>query len=534
VTASIETSSANEFAQRADRLTFGSLAASSRAFLALVGAHVLIWTLAPALMYQSVPKDTLEGIAWGNLWQFGYDKHPLLAPWLSAAFTDVFGSVGWPVFFASQLSVAICFWAIWKLARSMLPPWHAFTAVLLLEGIHYYNLSSFTFNPNIVMLPTWALLTLTFYRAMVSPSLGRWALAGACAGLAVLGKYESGVLFVVLGGLLVGTALGRRRLSTPGPYLAALAAIAVAAPNLIWLAQHDFISIKYALGYLSEGSTHGDQLSFVGTHLIGPLKFLGEQLVVSLPAILLWRLLAPGRLRFDRNNFDHLFVLALAVGPLLVTLSIGIATGVHLVPRWGFPFLNLSGVALLVLFPSELPVRRRKRLVGTVAGLTALMVVGLYWMIFVRPFTTGRPPYSIAFPTRPLAERVTQGWHQRYGSALPFVAGDRYLASGVIAYSPDRPVPFFDWDPTANPWTSESRMQRAGAVFVHRLQPGASGQAFDTRMTQRFPRLTGQTVLSLPQLSAAPLPPVRVWVAYLPPAPVATDALPPRTAATVM
>jgi hypothetical protein len=116
---------------------------------------------------------------------------------------------------------------------------------------------------------------------------------------------------------------------------------------------------------------------------------------------------------------------------------------------------------------------------------------------------------------------VTSTWHRRYNTPLPIVAGDRYLASGVIAYSPDRPVPFFDWEPGSNPWMSESQLYSSGAVFVHKLAENEVGTAFTQRMRSHYPTLTDQDVVTLPQLSAAPLSPARIWVAYLPPAAVA-------------
>ncbi len=67
---------------------------AGRAFGWFCVLHVLVWTLVPALMYHNPPKDSLEGIAWGHMWQLGYEKHPFLAPWLTALFTDVFGTVG--------------------------------------------------------------------------------------------------------------------------------------------------------------------------------------------------------------------------------------------------------------------------------------------------------------------------------------------------------------------------------------------------------------------------------------------------------
>ena len=120
----------------------------ARWFYFFLAVHLFVWTVIPSVIRGNIPEDTAEGIAWGNLWALGYNKHPFLAPWLTAGMTDLFDTVGWPVYLLSQLSVVICFWATWRLARQFLPEAQAFMSVFLLEGIYYYNVASQQFNPN--------------------------------------------------------------------------------------------------------------------------------------------------------------------------------------------------------------------------------------------------------------------------------------------------------------------------------------------------------------------------------------------------
>jgi len=482
--------------------------AAVTAFWTLCAIHLLVWTAVPSLMYSTVPKDTLEVIAWGNMWLPGYDKHPPLAAWLGAFATDLFGTVGWPVFLMSQLAIVLCFWAVWSLAREMMHPWRAFVAVGLLEGVYYYNVGSFTFNPNIVMLPTWAMLTLTTYRALRQPNVWRWAHAGLWAGLACLAKYESGLLAVALLFTLVITREGRRSLTTPGPYIGIAVALLIAIPNLVWLAEHDFISLRYAVDDAQVGQTAPRYL---------PLLFLAEQVGAVLPAVLLYLVLRRGGWRFDRRNFNHVFVLLTVLGPLTLAVLIGFATRAIMIPRWGFPFFSFFGVALMLFLGAKV---RAKPMLGFGAALVTLnllLVAGVYWTIFVQPYRDGRPPYSITFPARPLAEQVTEHWRQQFGVPMPYVGGDRYIISGVAAYSADRPVPFFDWDDRSNPWLDERRLHESGAVFVHWLN-GNGDSDLIAGLRRRFPELSGEEVITLPHQSRAPLQPESFWVAYLPPA----------------
>src|SRR5579871_6095602 len=120
--------------------------------------HLLVWTVLPAIMIHNPPTDSLEGLVWGRLWQWGYPKHPFLAPWLTAFFTDLFHVVGWPIYLIAQLSCIACFWGVWFLAKQLLRPWQALIAAMLLTTVQYYNISAYIFDPNVLMLPMWAWL----------------------------------------------------------------------------------------------------------------------------------------------------------------------------------------------------------------------------------------------------------------------------------------------------------------------------------------------------------------------------------------
>ncbi|MDD5034640.1 MAG: glycosyltransferase family 39 protein [Methylococcaceae bacterium] len=478
-------------------------------------AHMAIWTLLPALMYHNPPKDTLEGITWGNMWLLGYDKHPFLAPWLSAWVSDLFGVVGWPIYLLDQLSVGLCFWAVWRVARSILEPRQALIAVAMLEGIHYYHFSSIPFNPNVAMLPTWALTCLTFYRALLDQSLRGWLLVGLCAGIAAMAKYEAAILFLVLFGLTVSTEEGRRSFRTPAFYLGILLAVAVVSPHFYWLAQHGFTPFHYALGNMElEQGGH----SPTGKHSgYTPLLFLLDQARTLLPMFLLYLPFFKWKNRgWTIAGFDRHFLQWLAFGPLTATLLIAVFSGANLISRWAFPFFSFAGVALVAYFRPEITTLRLKIFFAVILSLTLSIGGGMYWMIFVRPHYTGVAPYSITYPSPEMAERITREWRERYGRPLKYVAGDRWVISGICAFSPDKPIPYFNWKPRENPWLEESALRREGAVMVHEIPPGNPPQPVYADMRHRFPDLV-ETTLIFPHHTQAKVPPVQLWVAFVPP-----------------
>ena len=131
---------------------------------AFIILHVIVWTLAPTWVRFTLPMDALEGTTWGQQLEWGYDKNPFMNAWLTALAVWVGGKSGWVIYLFSQLSVALCFWAVWKIGKKILPPMYAFIAILLLECIQYFNLHAIDFNDNTLELGFWSLTTLFFYK----------------------------------------------------------------------------------------------------------------------------------------------------------------------------------------------------------------------------------------------------------------------------------------------------------------------------------------------------------------------------------
>jgi hypothetical protein len=95
-----------------------------------------------------------------------------------------------------------------------------------------------SFDQLATLLVLWLALRLALGR-------GSWPLLGAAAGIALETKYTVAVVLVAL---VVTFALFRRDLlRSRGFVLAAGLAAALVAPNLVWLAQHDWVSVQWFL-----------------------------------------------------------------------------------------------------------------------------------------------------------------------------------------------------------------------------------------------------------------------------------------------
>src|SRR6202012_2663327 len=103
---------------------------------------------------------------------------------------------------------------------------------------------------------------------------GRWWLAvGTAGGLALLSKYTA--FFLGAGALawIVFIPSARRWLLSPWPYLGAVLALAIFAPNLWWNATHHWMTFAFQFGRVGTGHLTSRVL----------FEFLGAQLLLATP-----------------------------------------------------------------------------------------------------------------------------------------------------------------------------------------------------------------------------------------------------------
>lgn len=118
---------------------------------------------------------------------------------------------------------------------------------LLLAGATLAGVASGVITtPDSVLALAWALALHETERALaVDPR--RWITAGVAIGLGLLGKYTMFLIGPVL--LLAILGVNWRQLLTRWPYLGAGAALLVFAPNLLWNAHNDWLTLGFQFGH---------------------------------------------------------------------------------------------------------------------------------------------------------------------------------------------------------------------------------------------------------------------------------------------
>lgn len=484
-------------------------------FWIFCAVHLIIWTLGPTLFYGNPHMDTIESIAWGYQWEWGYNKHPPLAAWLNALFTIAGGTVGWPVYLFAQLAIVVTFWVVWKLANQITSPVLAFISVFLLEGISYYNFASPKINPNSLMTPLWALAILSFYYALTQKKLYQWILVGVTVGLSMLCKYQSVLIVVAMLIMMVSLKETRANFLSYKPYIAAAVALIIFLPNFIWIVQHDFVPFTYTTGELKS-----DQIALHYPwlrHIFYPILFTIEQ---AGPLIGFFILLIPfykcERQQLSVSTFNRYFLIILGLGPFLITILFSVLSGARLYDRWAEPYFSLIGILALVLWLRPLTTAENfKKFLKLVAVVFILMWGARMGYVVIGPHINHKIKTDAQFPGRNIANQLTQIWHDTYHTPLKYIAGSHYLVAYITIYSLDQPVPYFEWNQSESAWIDENKLKKTGAVFAWNATP--NNPHLPAEIAKRFPQAKELPLQYFSQLISAKATPVTIGVALLPP-----------------
>lgn len=476
--------------------------------------QLITWSILSSIIRNNIPFDTIEGIAWGFQWQLGYDKHPPLAAWLSALFTNVGGVTGFPVYFLAQLAVITTFWAIWRLANKFLSPINSLISTLLLTGIIYYADPAITekFNPTTLMSPIWALLILAFYNALTTGKTHYWLITGFIAGLSILTKYQSALLLFSMLILILTTEKGRASIKTFGPYLASVTFLVTIFPNIWWLAKNSFSEINYATDSLIKYQLKPAILN----HFYFPFTFLFSQVFAHVAFFVLCiPLFLAKKTKHKIENFKIRFLLILGFGPFALTLLLSIFTGCYLYAKWATPYFILNGILLMVYLQPIITSNVLKKFIIILFSIFLLFIATRIAYLTIGPNILKIQHIADAYyPGKNIANSLTKKWHDRYHKPLSYIVGDHYLIANITAYSKDRPIPYFDLNKIQSPWIDENILQKKGALLVWKIID--SNARIPKYFHERFPNAKHTEVETFAQ-DHKNLPPIKIGIAFLPP-----------------
>ncbi|TKB58289.1 ArnT family glycosyltransferase [Ferrimonas aestuarii] len=352
------------------------LAIAGQVPLGVDEAHYALYALHPALSY--------------------FD-HPPLVGWLQMLIAP-FGYSEFTVRLVPTLLFAMASIQVLHLTRQLFPAADErapFVAVAILNLAPFLQLMGWGLVPDMpLMVVALAAIQVT-YKLHKAPSLGLWLALGALYGLAGLSKYTA--VFLPLG--LIGFMCqyhGWRWILKPAPWLAALLALALISPVLIWNQANDWISFNYQTDRgLTVNAWQLKDAVVIQLAQAGLYSFLAYVGAIAATLALL-------RKRWQSDK-DSAALLVWSAWPLLLVIGYSAGDG-PVLPNW--PAMAWTLLApLSAVWIIEQWQQRWVRLLTYASTSLSLVVIGFVFLFFAfMPLKT--------MPFMAKALRDLNGWQQ--------------------------------------------------------------------------------------------------------------------------
>lgn len=472
-----------------------------------LSTHFIIWFLLPVLLVPNMPLDFVESLSWGQLWQWGYDKHPPLSAWIGELSFSLFQNNVIGLYFASQICILLTFYWTYLFSRKYLSIKCAWMSVLILECIYYYNFTSYEFNPNVLLLPLW-IKTIDLYDECLSKDRWLdWTLLSLFCVLGLLTKYTIVFLFLMMMFYSFFMVHKKSIFLNKKFYLFIVLTGLMLIPHIYWLINSDFLTIRYAIE-----RSHTQKLWW--NHIYYPLKFFLSQLCALLLLFILFYLIFKPK-KYQRGTNEKFYFLEIFTwGPLILLMCISLVLGIKIRSMWATPLFSLVGVYLFYSFPVERTYQKENNFYRVILVVICIFCLGFMGQFKLGPYLNHKGKRA-HFPGFKLSQIITNYWNETFHEKISYVAGDRWLIGNVNAFSPDRPVAFIDADPARNPWIQLDDFKNKGAIFLWDIS--RYGEYYYQRWLAQYPELKIQPEIKIPMLTNAPVKVARVgWAIFNP------------------
>jgi len=393
-------------------------------------SHLFIWTLVPSISNVNLPLDTIEALAWGANLNWGYSKHPPFSAWTVEIFYQLFGNQDWAYYFLSQLFVVTAFFVVFKFSEDFFKnKILSLIAILLLEGIYFYNFTTPEFNVNVSQLPFWALTVYYCWKGIKHNDIANWLLFGLFAACGILSKYLFIYLLIAVDIFFI--YLIKEKKFNNKSLFSLISFIIILAPHLIWLFENDFVTFSYAFKRTGlEGSQFLD-------HIYNPIIFLGKQIGILIPFFLmLFFIIKSLKIKFNLKDRKFLFLLIINLAPIFLMFLTSLLTGAKLRTMWMTPFYLFMGVFFVYTFQKLLVLRKLKYFFSIFLIFFILSPLTYFYISITQ--NDKRTDY----PGRKISQVVQEKWENNFSNQIGIVGGNEWHAGNLSYHLKSRPI----WD----------------------------------------------------------------------------------------
>lgn len=437
-----------------------------------------IWLFHLASTSLSPPVDNIEQLNWVRSLQWGYYKHPPLPTWLLWFPVQLMGMTEWTVNLLGAAVTLAAIGLLWRLLKALRGPKYAALALLSVLCITYYNGRLNYYNHNVVLMLAVVVSAWCCWLAFEERRMRWWLALGVVLGLGALVKYQIAVTVISVLCFWLTQRGWRDPLHVRGLLIAALIALLIFTPHMLWLPANDFGPVMYAVN-----TSLGIHLD-TGERLFNAANWLADQLLNrSLPALVLLGLCAYSVSRRKKQGRavttltaplnkpgSRALIFSWAVVPLMFMPAVGIVFGSDLQLQWGTAFVLFAVPVSMELMPRE--VWQRVSMTFALKVFVALQAFLLLLSFVTSPLGLEvlKDDHWRTFKSKTFADEVAGPARARLGGAIRVVIGDGAIAGALALRLAERPLVLIDGHFRTSPWVPEDLVSRCGALEIIKAQ----------------------------------------------------------------
>jgi 4-amino-4-deoxy-L-arabinose transferase-like glycosyltransferase len=405
---------------------------------------------------------------WSHSLEFGYWKHPPLPTWLLAALIRGVGfSAYWTYVLAAACFAGTAFFT-WRIGCKIFNNYVGILAVLFVSLHMGFSLRAELYNHNTVLLLFTSAAVYTTLLAIETKRKLEWLMTGVLAGLALLSKYQA---LVPLLGILMALYLGgwfKKKDVRHGVVLAAITALIVFSPHLIWMITGDGTTIDNALHAAENLSPLRRIVALTGFWLIQFRFHL--PILVAIAFLILHKTSTHLKTEVIVNldQQQRAWFLGLVGWPALVVSMAVVLGGVKLQAQWGLQSLQFLVIFMAWRCSLVIPQLERKKVIQVVVVSHMIFAVFLMWSILQPSNVIWKGKRDRNFPAQTTTKILMEQWRSVTKCRLRYVVGDVLEAASVSVYSGQNPAVLEGGSFQKSPWINPGQLKINGGIYLAR------------------------------------------------------------------
>ena len=242
----------------------------------------------------SLSVDEAQYWDWSNNLDLGYFSKPPLIAWLIASTTYFFGIAEWSIRLSAPIFHFFIAVIIWFISKNVYNIKVANFITLIWATLPLTSFGSLIISTDTPLLLFWCMSLFTLLKTLESNKIIWPILLGMSIGLAFLTKYAALYFIIILICLII---LNQRFKKNVFKFVLTICIfLLVCAPNLYWNYVNDLSTFSH--------TAYNANLETVSLNYFEPIKFMGSQLIICGPFILIAYLFKITKIKsYNKNEF---------------------------------------------------------------------------------------------------------------------------------------------------------------------------------------------------------------------------------------